>query len=68
MSVDERVAQKIVTFYELDLGLNHVTRKHMEEVDPNSNLLISVPGGDDGPGGCLLCAENWVIYLNEVEL
>ena len=25
---------KLLTFYELDLGLNHVTRKCAEEVDP----------------------------------
>ena len=30
---------KLLTFYELDLGLNHVTRKCAEEVDPG--LLYS---------------------------
>ena len=43
-------AQKQLTFYELDLGLNHVTRKDTFPVDNGSNLLISVPGGADGPG------------------
>ena len=27
---------KLLTFYELDLGLNHVTRKCAEEVDPGN--------------------------------
>jgi len=53
---------KLLTFYELDLGLNHVTRKCAEEVDPGANMLITVPGGDDGPGGVLICAENKIIY------
>lgn len=25
-------------------------------------MLISVPGGDQGPGGVLVCCENFVIY------
>lgn len=56
----------MLTFYELDLGLNHVTRKLSEPVDPNANMLIPVFGGSDGPGGVLVCAENWIIYMNEV--
>jgi len=56
----------MLTFYELDLGLNHVTRKHAEEVDAGANMLLTVPGGDDGPGGVLVIAENFVSYLNEV--
>eukprot|EP01083_Nonionella_stella_P097943 275342_1 len=62
---EDREAQKTLTFYELDLSLNHVTRKHMEVVDPGANLLVSVPGGNEGPGGVLVLAENWVIYMNE---
>ena len=27
-------------------------------------MLISIPGGDDGPGGVLICAENKIIYQN----
>jgi splicing factor 3B subunit 3 len=29
-----------ITFYELDLGLNHVMRKWTDPVDPSSNLII----------------------------
>jgi hypothetical protein len=49
---------KTLAFYELDLGLNHVVRKSSEEVSPSANLLITVPGGDAGPSGVLVCAEN----------
>ena len=58
-------AQKHLTFYELDLGLNHVARKSSEPVDNGANHLIPVPGGGDGPGGLLVCAENFVIYKNQ---
>ena len=51
--------------YELDLGLNHVIRKWSEPVDNGANLLIPVPGGGDGPGGVLICAENFVIYKDQ---
>ncbi|XP_057733272.1 spliceosome-associated protein 130 A [Arachis stenosperma] len=58
-------AQKHLTFYELDLGLNHVSRKWSEQVDNGANLLVTVPGGADGPSGVLVCAENFVIYKNQ---
>jgi len=58
-------AQKHLTLYELDLGLNHVMRKHSEPIDNGANLLISVPGEADGPGGVLVCAENFIIWKNE---
>lgn len=58
-------AQKHLTFYELDLGLNHVSRKWSEPVDNGANLLMAVPGGADGPGGVLVAAENFIIYKNQ---
>lgn len=58
-------AQKHLTFYELDLGLNHVSRKWSDQVDNGANLLVTVPGGGDGPSGVLICAENFVIYKNQ---
>lgn len=51
-------------FYELDLGSNHVVRKASEKIDPAANMLISVPGGKDGPGGVLVCAENFIYWKN----
>ncbi len=58
-------AQKQLVLYELDLGLNHVIRKSSEPVDNGANLLIPVPGGEDGPGGVLFCAENYLIYMKD---
>ena len=61
-------AQKHLSLYELDLGLNHVSRKWSQPVDNGANMLIPVPGGADGPGGVLVCAENFIIYSNQVGL
>ncbi|KAG0361649.1 Splicing factor 3B subunit 3 [Podila minutissima] len=54
--------EKMLTYYELDLGLNHVIRKWSESVDPKSNMLVAVPGGTDGPSGVLVCSENYITY------
>lgn len=62
-------AEKMLTYYELDLGLNHVVRKWSEPTDPRANLLVQVPGGQvastdrfDGPSGVLVCCEDHIIY------
>ncbi|KAG0304071.1 Splicing factor 3B subunit 3 [Linnemannia gamsii] len=55
-------SEKMLTYYELDLGLNHVVRKWSEAVDRRSNMLLAVPGGTDGPSGVLVCSENYVTY------
>lgn len=54
----------MLTFYELDLGLNHVVRKYSEPLEDTANMLVSVPGGSDGPSGVLVCCENYLIYKN----
>ncbi len=56
--------KQTLTFYELDLGLNHVVRKYSEPLEEHANMLISVPGGNDGPSGVLVCSENYVTYKN----
>jgi splicing factor 3B subunit 3 len=79
-----RNVQKHLTYYELDLGLNHVVRKLSDAVDNSAHLLItgtfplslqismpwfispfSVPGGTEGPGGLLVCCQNWLLYRNQ---
>ncbi|KZT22240.1 hypothetical protein NEOLEDRAFT_1181118 [Neolentinus lepideus HHB14362 ss-1] len=62
-------AEKLLTYYELDLGLNHVVRKWSAATDPRANLLVQVPGGQlassdryDGPSGVLVCCEDHIIY------
>jgi splicing factor 3B subunit 3 len=57
-------AQKHLTLYELDLGLNHVVRKYSEPIDNGANMLVPVPGAGEGPGGVIVCAENFLIYKN----
>ncbi|CAI8039876.1 Splicing factor 3B subunit 3 [Geodia barretti] len=59
-----QIAQQMLTFYELDLGLNHVVRKYSEPLEDTANLLIRVPGGSDGPSGILVCCENYLLYKN----
>lgn len=53
--------QKTLTFYEMDLGLNHVIRKSVIPVDRSAHMLIAVPG-DDGPGGILVVCEDYLLY------
>ncbi|KAJ7819941.1 CPSF A subunit region-domain-containing protein [Mycena olivaceomarginata] len=65
-----KAAQKMLTYYELDLGLNHVVRKWSEPTDSRANLLVQVPGGQastgavEGPSGVLVCCEDHIIYRN----
>ncbi|PWY97250.1 putative splicing factor 3B subunit 3 [Testicularia cyperi] len=68
-------AEKSLTYYELDLGLNHVVRRWSEPVDKRANLLIQVPGGYnqnlekwDGPSGVLVCSEDYITYKHQGQL
>lgn len=54
--------EKLLVYYEMDLGLNHVIRKNFEVVDKSAHMLASVPGAPDGPGGVLVFCENFVVY------
>lgn len=60
-------APKLLVYYELDLGLNHVVRRYSSPVADGSFFLLSVPGGSDGPGGLLVCSPGCVTYRNLVE-
>ncbi|ESO03752.1 hypothetical protein HELRODRAFT_100012 [Helobdella robusta] len=55
---------QLLTYYELDLGLNHVVRKYSVNLEEHANLLIAVPGGNEGPSGVLVCSENYITYKN----
>lgn len=59
-----KATQQTLTFYELDLGLNHVVRKYSEPLEERANFLIAVPGGNDGPSGVLISSENFITYKN----
>ncbi len=54
---------KTVTIYEMDLGLNHVVRKHCVPVPDSAHMLVAVPGLPHGPGGILVACENELLYL-----
>ena len=41
-----------------------MVRKYTDPLECAANLLIPVPGGTDGPGGVIVCAENYLIYKN----
>lgn len=68
-------AEKVLTYYQLDLGVNHVVRKSSEAVDRTAHKLIPVPGSasegsagpsnSDGPGGIIICAENLLYYKKQ---
>jgi splicing factor 3B subunit 3 len=54
---------KVLTYYEHDLGVNHVTRKSSETVPATANKLIPVPGSlNGGPGGVFICSEDTLTY------
>ncbi|SOV79424.1 splicing factor 3B subunit 3, putative [Plasmodium sp. gorilla clade G3] len=55
-------AKKVLCFWELDLGLNHVIKKHILPIDITAHLLIPLPGGQQGPSGVLICCENFIVY------
>jgi splicing factor 3B subunit 3 len=58
---------KLLVYYEMDLGLNHVVRKNAEIVDKTAHLLIPIPGTNDGPGGVLVCYEDYIMYKGNEE-
>jgi len=57
--------EKQLAYYELDLGLNHVSRRWATVAHRSANCLAAVPGGADGPGGVLVGGEDWIEYLHE---
>ncbi|CAM9666346.1 unnamed protein product [Ascophyllum nodosum] len=57
--------EKQLVYYQLDLGLNHVTRLWSDPISRGASLLLPVPGGEAGPSGVLVCGENWVAYKHQ---
>lgn len=56
---------KQLAYYELDLGLNHVSRKWAISIRLTSCCLIAIPGGSiDGPGGVLIGSEDYIEYYH----
>jgi splicing factor 3B subunit 3 len=59
---------KQLAYYELDLGLNHVSRRWATTAQRTAACLAAVPGGADGPSGVLVGSEDWIEYLHETLL
>lgn len=49
-------SEKMLTYYELDLGLNHVVKKWTEVVDRKANMLV--------PGKLYILVVCWAIYTD----
>ena len=65
-------ADKMLTYYELDLGLNHVVRRWSEPVDTRASHLVQVPGAYnhtserwEGPSGVLVFSEDYIVYRHQ---
>jgi splicing factor 3B subunit 3 len=56
--------EKMLVFYELDLGLNHVVRRWSDPVARSATRLFPVPGGADGPSGVIVCGLDNITYRN----
>lgn len=44
--------------------MNTVIRKKEISVDPTAHMLISIPAGNEGPGGVLVVLEDYLLYKN----
>ena len=58
--------QKQLAYYELDLGLNHVSRRWAYVTHRTACCIAAVPGMDgNGPSGVLIGAEDYIEYVHE---
>ena len=60
--IDLEKEKKQLCYYELDQGLNTVVRKWSEPIPFESQIIIPVPGGSDGPGGVLIFSPGKIIH------
>ena len=56
---------KEIAYYELDLGLNHVSRRWAKQTHPSACCLVALHGGAEGPSGVLVGGEDWIEYMHE---
>jgi len=57
--------EKQLAYYELNLGLNHVSRIWAIRVHRSACCLAAVPGGVDNPGGVLVGGEDFIHYHHD---
>ena len=59
-------ARKDVAYYELNLGLNHVSRRWATPTNPSAcSCLAPLHGELEGPSGELVGGEDWIDYLHK---
>lgn len=58
------VLAKHLVYYELDLGVNTVSRVWSTPLHPGASLVLSVPGDKRRPGGVVVCSEDVVSYYS----
>eukprot|EP01129_Flabellula_baltica_P016693 TRINITY_DN9028_c0_g1_i1.p1 TRINITY_DN9028_c0_g1~~TRINITY_DN9028_c0_g1_i1.p1 ORF type:complete len:1082 (+),score=177.39 TRINITY_DN9028_c0_g1_i1:13-3258(+) len=56
--------EKLLIFYNLDTISNQLVKLSSEPIVRTANLLIPVPGGEKGPGGLIILAEDNITYRN----
>ena len=56
--------RKMLTFYEIDLGLNHVIKKKSIEVDPESSMVLAIGENPNLQKGVLLVASRDILYFD----
>ncbi|GKY94241.1 hypothetical protein MPSEU_000389900 [Mayamaea pseudoterrestris] len=62
---EDMSTEKQLAYYELDLGLNHVSRRWAAKVPESACCLAAIPGGAEGPSGVLVGCEDFVLYMHE---
>lgn len=62
------VREKLLVYYRVDLGLNHVVREWADAVDYSANRLFPVPGGRVGPSGVIVCSLGKITYRHPKQL
>ncbi|KAH0353112.1 putative splicing factor 3B subunit 3, partial [Aureobasidium melanogenum] len=61
------IREKLLVYYRVDLGLNHVVREWADAVDYSANKLFPVPGGADGPSGVVVCSQGKITYRHPMQ-
>jgi splicing factor 3B subunit 3 len=56
------VTKKYLTYYELDLSSNSISKKWNEVTERSASRLVAVPGSENGPGGILVLGDGNVSY------
>ena len=56
-------AHKWLTFYEIDLGMNHVIKRQSVRADPTSSMILNIGENSNLESGVLLAASREIFYF-----